>query len=183
MGSKCIINSSYKSMQLCNIKRSSQRVGAVVITCKRCAPRCCSNMSVAREWDDRLTAGRRQTHVRYWTTSVLWCFFHRIHFGSEHEGDLITSGQPWARRPLTPGIKMRLEWPLTMASHFLALYANGHVCVVVLRQSDMTEQSVVNVFVCDREKERGRERWGERQRAGPGRGRLNQCATHSSAIK
>lgn len=32
-----------------------------VFTWRRCAPRCCSNMSVAREWDDRLTANRKDT--------------------------------------------------------------------------------------------------------------------------
>lgn len=144
----------------------SQGVDAVVITCKRCAPRCCSNMSVAREWDDRLTAGRRQTHIRHWTTAVFWpsnhfsvVFPHSIHLFTLDMNTCLRwfdhSGQLWAR-PSTPDIKMHLAWPLVIASHFLALYANGHVCIVVFRQSDMTDWSVVNVFVCVRQRERER---------------------------
>lgn len=35
----------------------------VMFTCNRCAPRCCSNMSVAREWEERRTAGTQiDTH-------------------------------------------------------------------------------------------------------------------------
>lgn len=42
-------------------------VCAAVITCSRWAPRCCSNMSVTSEWDDRLTAEKwnKETGVCY----------------------------------------------------------------------------------------------------------------------
>lgn len=52
----------------------------VAITWRRCAPRCCSNMSVAREWDDRLTADRKGRHIRNTDLSLIhfkrlckWC--------------------------------------------------------------------------------------------------------------
>lgn len=48
-------------------------VSVAAVTCRRCAPRCCSKMSVARECEDRLTETKTRTHIRKtWRKKKTW---------------------------------------------------------------------------------------------------------------
>lgn len=68
-------------------------------------------------WDGAYSRSEKSAFkVRPWSDLVLTRVF----------GDPITSGQLEVRQ-VTPGMRMRLEWPLVIGSHFPALYANNHV--------------------------------------------------------